>query len=366
MSFYSLIEKYRGFDFKKAFREISPYEAKAAIFSDSSDEKRLLALLSPAAGLFLEEMAGEAQKLTVQHFGRSMQMYTPMYLSDFCENRCIYCGYQAGNTIPRKTLSLEEAEKEAACIADLGFRHILLLTGESRIKSPVSYIGQCVKLLKQYFSSVSVEVYPLTQAEYEELIEAGVCGLTVYQETYDEATYDRVHLQGPKKNYCNRLDAPERGGAAGMHFLNIGALLGLGNWQTDAFFMGLHALYLQELFPGCEIGVSVPRMRPHEGSFQQVSRVSDTNLVQIITALRLFLPKASIALSTREEKTFRNHLIPLGITMMSASSSTGVGGHTQSEGGGLKQFEISDTRTLEEVRQAIRFAGYQPVLKNWS
>ena len=365
MSFYSLIEKYRDFDFEKAFRAIKPHDAETAIFSDHSEENRLLALLSPAAENFLEKMAVKSSRLTIQHFGRSMQLYTPMYLSSFCENRCVYCGYQAGNAIPRKKLSMEEAEKEAAYLADLGFRHILILTGESRIKSPVSYISECVKLLKKYFSSVSVEVYPLTQPEYEELIEAGVCGLTVYQETYDEQLYDRVHLQGPKKNYANRLDAPERGGAAGMHFLNIGALLGLGNWRTDAFFMGLHALYLQNRFPGCEIGVSVPRMRPHEGLFSESSAVNDTSLVQIVTSMRLFLPRASIALSTRENKTLRDHLLALGITMMSASSSTGVGGHTL-EAEGLRQFEISDTRNLEEVKQALHRAGYQPVLKNWS
>ena len=365
MSFYTLIEKYRGFDFEKAFSAIKPGDAKAALFSDHSHENRLLALLSPAAEIFLEEMALEAQRRTVQYFGRSIQMYTPMYLSNFCENRCLYCGYQAGNPLPRKKLNPEEVEKEAASIADLGFKHILILTGESKAMSPVSYIRDCVKILKKYFSSISLEVYPLDQSGYQELIKAGVNGLTLYQETYDEKLYDRVHLKGPKKNYQNRLDAPERGGRAGMHFLNIGALLGLGNWRTDAFFMGLHALYLQYQFPGAVIGVSVPRMRPHEGSFKQASIVSDKDLVQIVTAMRIFLPRATIALSTREEKSFRDHLIPLGITQMSASSSTGVGGHTLPEKS-LKQFKISDTRDLEEVKQAIRAAGYQPVLKDWS
>lgn len=365
MSFYRIIEKYRDFDFEQAFCAIKPCEIKSALFSETSPEQRLRALLSPAAGDRLEDLAREARRLNIQYFGRSIQMYTPMYLSNFCENRCLYCGYQAGNPLPRKKLTLEEVEKEAACIADLGFKHILILTGESRAMSPVSYIRDCVKILKKYFSSVSLEVYPLEQSGYEELINAGVNGLTVYQETYDEQLYDRVHLQGPKKNYRSRLDAPERGGMAGMHFLNIGALLGLRNWRTDAFFMGLHALYLQDQFPGAVIGVSVPRMRPHEGSFKQSSIVSDKDLVQIVTAMRIFLPRATIALSTREEKNFRDHLIPLGITQMSASSSTGVGGHTLPEKS-LKQFEISDTRDLEEVKQAIRAAGYQPVLKDWS
>ena len=365
MSFYRIIEKYRGFDFDQAFCRIKPHEAEAALFSEATPEQRLLALLSSAAGDRLEDMAREACRLNIQHFGKSIQMYTPMYLSNFCENRCLYCGYQAGNPLPRKKLNLEEVEKEAACIAGLGFKHILILTGESGTMNPVSYIRDCVKILKKYFSSVSLEVYPLEQSGYEELIEAGVNGLTVYQETYDEKLYDQVHLKGPKKNYQNRLDAPERGGRAGMHFLNIGALLGLGRWRTDAFFMGLHALYLQDHFPGCVIGVSVPRMRPHEGSFKQAALVSDKDLVQIVTAMRIFLPRASIALSTREEKTFRDHLIPLGITQMSASSSTGVGGHTLPDKS-LEQFEISDTRNLEEVKQAIRSAGYQPVLKDWS
>ena len=365
MSFYSVIEKYRHFDFEKVFKEITPRDVEAALISDFSDEKRLLALLSPTAEFFLEEMAAQAQHLTVRHFGRLMQMYTPMYLSNYCENRCLYCAYQRGNRFPRKKLSLEEAEQEAAFIADKGFQHLLVLTGESRVKSPVSYIRDCVKLLKKYFSSVSIEIYPLDHDGYKELIQAGVCGLTLYQETYNEELYDKLHLKGPKKNYLNRLNAPERGARAGMHFLNIGALLGLGNWRLEAFFTGLHALYLQNLFPGCEIGMSIPRIRPHKQILHPLTIVKDADLVQIVTAMRLFLPRASIALSTRENKSLRDHLIPLGITMMSASSNTQVGGHTLPEKG-LKQFEISDTRNLEELKKAIRLAGYQPVLKNWS
>lgn len=363
--FYTTIEKYQGFDFEKAFGEIKPGEVEAALCSDLAPDKRLLALLSPAAGDRLEDMAQKARQLSLQNFGRSIQLYTPMYLSSYCENRCLYCGYQAGNPLPRKKLTLEEVDQEAAHIAGLGFRHILILTGESKVMSPVSYLRDCVKILKKYFSSVSIEVYPLEQSGYQDLVEAGVNGLTLYQETYDPALYDQVHQSGPKKNYHNRLSAPDRGAIAGMHFLNIGALLGLGHWRIDAFFTGLHARYLQENFPGCEIGVSVPRMRPHEGRFKQKTLVSDKDLVMIILALRLFLPRASIALSTREEKIFRDHLIPLGITQMSASSSTAVGGHTLSQES-LKQFEISDTRNLEEVKQAIRSAGYQPVLKDWS
>ncbi len=364
MDFYDIILNYREFDFKQALCSVTARDVSVAIDSDASADKRLLALLSPAAGELLEDMAQESQAQTLRYFGRSIQLYTPMYLSNYCENQCVYCGYQTRNPMARKKLSLEEVDKEAAHIAGLGFRHILILTGESHTMSPVAYIKDCVKILQKYFSSISVEIYPLQLPEYRELVAAGIDGLTLYQETYDRILYDALHVRGPKKDYKNRLDAPDRGAWAGVHFINIGALLGLSDWRVEAFFMGMHAKYLQDKFPGSEIGISVPRIQPHEGCYKPESIVRDSELVQIVTAMRLFMPRASIALSTRENRELRDNLMPLGITRMSASSSTAVGGHTINQNG-FKQFEISDKRDLEQVKLAIRSAGYQPVLKDW-
>jgi 2-iminoacetate synthase len=217
---------------------------------------------------------------------------------------------------------------------------------------------------KKYFTSISIEVYPLEKEEYGELVEAGVDGLTLYQEVYDEDVYHEVHLSGPKKNYLYRLDAPERACMAGIRSVNIGALLGLNQWKTEAFFTGLHADYLQSKYPETEISVSLPRLRPHAGSFQPKSIVSDRDLVQIMLALRLFLPRAGITVSTRERSQFRDNLIGLGVTKMSAGSSTEVGGHSD-ENKSTGQFSISDTRSVEEMREIIYQKGYQPVFKDW-
>jgi len=364
MGFYDIILTFQGFNFEQALNNVTTRDVMVAIYSDVSTYQRLLALLSPAASELLEDMAQESKAQTLRYFGRTMQLFTPMYLSNYCENQCAYCGYQVENPMARKKLSLEEVDKEASHIASLGFKHVLILTGESHTMSPISYIRDCVKALKKHFSSISIEIYPLKQPEYSELIAAGIDGLTLYQETYDQVLYDKLHVSGPKKDYKNRLEAPDRGGRAGVHFLNIGTLLGLSDWRVEAFFMGMHAKYLQNNFPGSDIGISVPRIQPHEGSYKPESIVSDSDLVQIVAAMRLFLPRASIALSTREDRELRDNLLPLGITRMSASSSTAVGGHTIDHGS-LKQFEISDKRDLEQVKEAIYSAGYQPVLKDW-
>ncbi|MDO8525839.1 MAG: 2-iminoacetate synthase ThiH [Candidatus Omnitrophota bacterium] len=330
-------------------------------------EKDLMALLSPDAEEHLEDMARQSRELTLRYFGKTIRLYTPIYISNYCENRCAYCGFNAGNKIARKRLSPEEVEREARAIAQTGLRHILLLTGESRAMSPISYIKDCLKVLNKYFSSVSVEIYALTEAEYAELVSEGVDGLTIHQETYDEETYRSVHPSGPKSDYKFRIEAPERGARAGMRNVNIGVLLGLGDWREEAFRLGLHAKYLQDEFPGVDIGVSLPRLKPHAGSFKAPHRVSDKAFVQMITALRIFLPRLGISISTREEASFRENLIPLGVTRISAGSSTYVGGHTAGpiSGDNLPQFEISDKRSVAEIMNMLGQKGYQPVTKDW-
>lgn len=367
MSYYDTLLKYKGLPFEKTFDGVLPQEVERLIHSDAPNPERFLAFLSPAAEEFLEPMAQKAHALTLQHFGRTIQLYTPMYLSNYCENECAYCGFNAGNKIPRRMLTLGEVEKEAAFIASTGIEHLLILTGDSREKSPPAYIKECLGVLKKYFSSISVEIYALTEEEYADFVRSGIDGLTLYQETYDETVYERVHRSGPKKDFRFRLDAPERAAKIGMRNVSVGALLGLNDWRKEAFLMGLHAQYLQDRYGEVEIGASLPRLRPHAGDFKDIATVTDKNIAQIIIALRLFLPRLGIALSTRESARLREDLLPLGITRMSAGSTTSVGGHTIAPPGqeNAPQFEISDPRDVEEMKAMLAAKGYQPVLKDW-
>lgn len=364
MGFYDIYENYKKVDFDRSFEEVTELDIQRILHKSRIDPYEFLALLSPMAENFLEEMAQRAQQLSLQHFGKAILLFTPMYLGNQCINRCAYCGFNVDNSIKRKKLTLEEIEKEAMAISSTGLRHILILTGESPKDTPVSYIVEAVKVLKKYFDSIGMEVYPMTEDEYRQVIEAGVDGLTVYQEVYDEEIYDHVHISGPKKNYHFRLDAPERGCKAKMRTVNIGALLGLNEWRREAFFTGLHGDYLQNKYPDVSISVSPPRIRPHGGVFEEVYPVSDKNLVQNMLALRIFLPYVGITLSTRERATLRDHLIPLGVTKMSAGVSTEVGGHSADDKG-EGQFEISDTRNVNEMKEMILSKGYQPVFKDW-
>ncbi|AOY75246.1 2-iminoacetate synthase ThiH [Clostridium formicaceticum] len=364
MSFENYCSQYMDFDFEGFFQEITKEDVYKVIHKNRISDYEFLALLSPAASDCLEEMAQKAHQLSLQHFGKAVLLYTPMYLGNYCVNRCSYCSYNIDNDIRRGKLTIEQIEEEAKSIAATGLKHILVLTGESKKETPVAYIMEAVKVLKKYFDSISIEIYPLTEEEYRQVIEVGVDGLTIYQETYDKEVYDRVHLSGPKKNYSFRLEAPERACRAKMRCVNIGALLGLNHWRKEAFFTGIHSSYLQNTYTDVEVSVSLPRIRPHEGSFEDISLVRDRDLVQIMLALKIFLPYVGITMSTRERREFRDHLIPLGVTKMSAGVSTEVGGHSDVSKGD-SQFEISDTRSVEEVKRAILEKGYQPIYKNW-
>lgn len=367
MGYYDIYSKYKETNWAGFFSASSEMQIKRALLADEVNEKQLAALLSPHAETHIEEMAQAAHVKTLKHFGRTMQLYTPLYLSDHCDNECVYCGFNTRNRLARRTLMPGEVEAEAAAISKSGIKHILILTGESRVKSPVSYIKECVKILNRYFSSISIEIYALSEDEYRELVSAGVDGLTIYQEVYDEHIYNKVHLGGPKRDYLFRLNAPDRGARAGMRSINVGALLGLADWRSEVFLMALHARYLQDNFPDVEIGASIPRLQRHEGNFIASNPVSDKNIVQIITALRIFLPRLGISLSTREEPALRDRLIPLGITRMSAGSRTDVGGHIAGEGQfvSTSQFEISDERSVNSVKKMLESKGYQPIAKDW-
>lgn len=324
-----------------------------------------LVLLSPAAEGHLEAMAQKAHALTLRYFGRAVSIFTPLYISDVCTNQCRYCGFNARNKQPRRHLSVDEAAAEAFAIADLGFQHILLLTGDAPKVSTPEYIAEVVRRIKPRFASVGIEVYSQTEENYRLLVDAGVDSMTMFQETYNPELYAWLHPAGPKRDYGFRLSAPERAARAGMRSLGVGALLGLESFEQDAFATGLHAWWLQRHFPGVELSVSIPRICPHEGEFEVTHGVDDRHLVQYVTALRCFLPRAGITCSSRESAFMRDHLVPVGVTRVSAGVSTAVGGRATEDLHNPGQFEITDHRSLEQMMAALAANGYQPVLKDW-
>ncbi len=323
-----------------------------------------LTLLSPHALPHLETMAKRAQAETLRHFGRAINLFTPLYLSDHCTNQCRYCGFNAKNKQARRHLELEEAKIEAKAIAQSGLGHILLLTGDARTKASPEYIASVAHAIKGDFASVGVEVYAMSVEEYAMLNEHGVDSMTLFQETYNPELYAWLHPAGPKRDYDYRLNAPGRAVLGGMYSVNVGALLGLEKLEHDGFCTGLHAWWLQRQNAGVEVSVSVPRLCPHEGDFDVPHALDDRSFVQYITALRCFLPRAGITVSSRESAFMRDHVIALGVTRVSAGVSTAVGGRA-TEGSEVGQFEIADHRSVDQMIKALANAGYQAVCKDW-
>jgi 2-iminoacetate synthase len=324
----------------------------------------LMALLSPAAGAFLEPMAQKAHRLTQQRFGKTIQLYAPLYISNECTNSCVYCGFNAANRIVRRTLTLDEVEAEARILRQRGFRHVLLLTGEAPRAVDNDFLAAAIRRVRPLFSSIGLEVYPMDEEGYRQMVAAGADSLTVYQETYDRALYATLHPAGPKRDFDRRLGTPDRGGAAGLRTIGIGALLGLGDWRLEGFFVGLHARHLARTWWRSRVGISFPRLRPADGGFAPLQPVSDAALVQLICALRLLLPDAALTLSTRESAALRDHLLPLGITQLSAGSCTAPGGYGHT-GDGSQQFAIDDDRDAGQICAMLRARGYEPVWKDW-
>lgn len=324
------------------------------------------ALLSPVANDFLEQMAQKAQVLTRKHFGNAICLFTPLYIANYCENLCVYCGFNCKNKIHRAQLTLEEIDAEMQKIAQSGLKEILLLTGEAKKISSVQYIGEAVKIAKKYFSTIGIEIYPLNVDEYAYLKEQGADFVSVYQETYNKEKYAEQHLAGSKRVFPYRFFAQERAILGGMRGVNFGALLGLDDFRKDAFAVGVHATLMQKKYPQAEVGFSVPRIRPFINNETNNSKdVHERQLLQVMLAYRLLLPFAGIAISTRENIHFRDNVIGVVATKISAGVCVGVGGHESDEKGD-KQFEISDQRSVDEVIKAIAEKGLQTVFSDTS
>lgn len=364
MSFFDVVNSYGNFDVDKYCSEVTPYKVQNILSKDYLTELDFLALLSDAADPFLEQLARKASIQTCRYFGRTVKIFTPLYISNICQNKCKYCSFASQHRISRRHLNLDEIREEAEKISQSGIRHILLLTGEAPSIVTFQYIKDAVLLLKNYFSSICIEIYPMSNESYAELVKAGVDSLTIYQETYNLPLYKELHTGGPKADYRFRLETPERGCSQGIRAVTIGALFGLYNWRSEAFFTATHAAYLQKNYPSVEIGVSIPRLRPQAGDFKAEHIVTDRQYVRILVAMRLFLPFAGITVSTRESKSFRDSILPLGVTKMSAGVSTSVGGHTANAS--TSQFEIADSRSLQQFKTDLQNMGYQPVLHDWS
>ena len=348
-------------------------DVRAALEHTTCSVEDLKALLSPAAEPFLEQMAERARLETSKHFGNTVYLFTPLYIANYCENYCVYCGFNCYNRINRMKLSMEQIEKEMKVIADSGMEEILILTGESRTHSDVNYIGEACKLARRYFRMVGLEIYPVNTDEYRYLHECGADYVTVFQETYDTDKYEQLHLLGHKRVWPYRFDAQERALRGGMRGVAFSALLGLSDFRWDALATALHAYYLQRKYPHAEMSLSCPRLRPIINN-DKISPmdVHEKQLCQIICAYRIFLPFAGITVSSRESAEFRNGIVKIAATKVSAGVSTGIGDHDSKYNGkesgevqGDEQFEIDDSRSLDKMYKDIEDEGLQPVLNDY-
>lgn len=380
------------------FSKYTARDVKAALERDTCTVEDFKALLSPAAAPFLEQMAQKAKFETSKHFGNTVYFFTPLYIANYCENYCVYCGFNCYNKIKRMQLSMEQIEREMKIIADSGMEEILLLTGESRAKSSVEYIGEACKLAHKYFKLVGIEVYPMNTDEYKYLHECGVDYVTVFQETYDKVRYEQLHLLGHKRVYPYRFDSQERALLGGMRGCGFSALLGLSDFRKDALASALHVYYLQKKYPHAEMSLSCPRLRPIVNNDKiNPLDVHERELCQILCAYRIFLPFVGITVSSRESKEFRNGIVKICATKISAGVSTGIGDHeskykkdscnprtteenaakaaaqkgeavpteSANDGEGDEQFEINDSRSFGTMYKDISNEGLQPVLNDY-
>ena len=339
-------------------------DVQRALSGARRDIEDFKALISPAAAPYLEQMAQLSRRITQKRFGKTVQLYAPLYLSNECQNICNYCGFSFDNKLRRKTLSPIEIMQEAEYLKQQGFEHILLVTGEATKTVGIDYLQKAIWLLKPHFANISIEVQPLEEDEYKTLVAEGLYAVLVYQETYHKENYKLYHLKGKKSNFDYRLDTPDRLGNAGIHKIGLGVLIGLEDWRTDNFFTALHVNYLEKHFWQTKYSISFPRLRPATGLIEPKVAISDKELVQLICAWRIFNEEIELSISTRENELFRDHVIQLGATTMSAGSKTNPGGYTV-EPESLEQFEIDDSRSVSEVKQMIERKGYKAIWKDW-
>jgi 2-iminoacetate synthase len=362
--FKETYDQYQWDEVQASIQSKTSKDVEAALAATHRTLEDFKALISPAASPYLEQMAQLSHQITQKRFGKTIQLFAPIYLSNVCSNICTYCGFSANHKIKRKILTAEEILEEIKVIKQYGYNHILLVTGESGHTVNLDYFMKALEIIRPHFANISLEVQPLSQDEYTQLERAGIYSVLVYQETYNKEKYKDYHLKGNKADFYNRLDTPDRIGLAGMHKIGLGVLLGLEDWRTDSFFCALHLNYLQKTYWQSKYSIAFPRIRPAEGVDISNYHINDKEFVQLLCAYRLLNEDLEISISTRESASFRDHLIKLGTTSMSAGSKTNPGGYSVDEDS-LEQFEMSDERTPEQVSAVISANGYEPVWKDW-
>lgn len=363
-SFKDIFERYSWQEIKEKLDRATVSDVAYSLQKKNKTIEDFLHLISPAAAQQLERMAVMAQTITQKRFGKTIQLYAPLYLSNECQNICTYCGFSLDNTLKRKTLSDTELMIEATALKSMGVNHVLLVSGEANKIVGVPYFLNAVRKLRPHFANISIEVQPLSEEEYLELHHEGVHSVLVYQETYHQEVYKEYHPKGKKSNFHFRLETPDRIGRAGIHKIGLGVLLGLEDWRVDSFFNALHIDYLQKEYWKSRFSVSFPRLRPAEGIIEPNFIMDDKDLLQLICAYRIWNEDLEISISTRENEKFRNHIVSLGATAMSAGSKTNPGGYAVDKES-LEQFETSDERSMDEIRKMIKKSGYDPVMKDW-
>lgn len=346
-------------------KKFSTADVERALGTDMPDENTLAALLSPAAANFLEPMAARAQALTRRHFGRTIQLYAPLYLSNFCNGGCVYCGFAADRRAKRTSLSQAEIHLEMECLSKMGIQETVLLTGERMPQADVPYLRDAIEIAAQHVHNINIEVFPMEEQEYRSLAEAGCTGVTIYQETYDQDVYKRMHRWGDKSHFARRLDAPDRALRGGMRVIGLGALLGLADPRFDLMCVYRHARHLLKTHWQSGVAISFPRLRPELGGFQADEFVSDRSFARFVFAFRICLPEVPLVLSTRESVRMRDGLAGVGINKMSVESKTTVGGYSDEHKTSTGQFDISDERSVSEFCAMLQSKGLDPVFKNW-
>lgn len=363
-SFKDLFEQYQWDEIKKRLGKVTLSDVERSLQKKNRTIEDFLNFLSPVAAQKLEIMAKMGQQLTRKRFGKTIQLYAPLYLSNECQNICTYCGFSLDNSIRRKTLTDTELMTEASVLKSMEVNHVLLVSGEANKTVGIDYFLNAVQLLKPHFANISIEFQPLSEEEYRQLHHAGVNAVLVYQETYHQEVYKEYHPKGKKSNFGFRLETPDRIGKAEIHKIGLGVLLGLEDWRVDSFFNALHIDYLQKQYWKSRFSVSFPRLRPAEGIIEPNFIMEDKDLLQLICAYRIWNEDLEISISTRENEKFRDHIISLGATAMSAASKTNPGGYAVDKES-LEQFETSDERSMDEIKNIIRKAGYDPIMKDW-